>query len=68
MTATATAQVGERVVTTLDTVVQVNETEAIGELSALLRAAGKGQAHATATAPTPSPCPTLARTLTRTLA
>ena len=37
------AEVGERVVETLDTVVQLNETESSGELSALLRAAGKGQ-------------------------
>ena len=37
------AEVGERVVETLETVVQVNETESSGELSALLRAAGKGQ-------------------------
>jgi len=35
--------VGERVVETLDTVVQLNETESSVELKALLRAAGKGQ-------------------------
>ena len=37
------AEVGERVVETLDTVVQLNETESSVELKALLRAAGKGQ-------------------------
>ena len=37
------AEVGERVVETLETVVQLNETESSGELKALLRAAGKGQ-------------------------